>query len=760
MADLPPAFKAAAAVLADRNRPPRVRKAYSVRSAAAHFNASPASVQRAISSLQRPDPIPRWPGRPRSLTNEEDEALVAYVMWLQRGGFPATKGQLVAAANDLRRRRDPEIADLGKNWYSQWLLDHPEVQKSYIKAVEKARKSFEASNVENLMTFFDRLKKIITDYRIGASECWNEDECGIRLGCLRERVQVIIIRTTRSQRPQILDPHNRESSTIIGSINAAGESIPPWLVFKTFPTESWAEVEADEAIHFARSETGFSNSEISFEWLHHFNLWSWKKSAQAQRSGLGFEEYFGCDIWLRDPERPWSPPYEVPPIQRPDDEKIYRLLVIDGFTGHTGLDFIEYCIKFDILVAVFPSHSTHILQPLDVGVFQPLKLAHQKTLQASLFKGNLAFTQKDFIKAFQTIYEKGFTRHNIISGFEETGIFPPNAQPAVMRVFSQQQRKREAINPAFSTLLPKETRFHQASTSIHNAREKYGDLMSSPTREGLRQASFVVTEACALEKHVDNFIVDRNRRIEKLSSRRRRGGLVRPTGEFHTAVSLSQIRQQDNKSKQAGEVKMMKAQLREGRRVVKLEIERLKKLWRDDQAERVAAGQKRTRFKAWLQHTKKHEEFLILEVQNKEYADLINYKEDRFLIDTTGSRSQHVKDVIQRALTKPHILEQMSECSWGDPTNSSVDITMGPFGDEDDENNEATQETTQETTQICTQETFPSLAGDISGEDDFYSLPPSSPTLPVLKTSSKEPRKTPYKKIIRILEDHRKTQNS
>lgn len=63
--------------------------------------------------------------------------------------------------------------------------------------------------------------------------------------------------------------------------------------------------------------------------------------------------------------------------------------------------------------------------------------------------------------------------------------------------------------------------------------------MSSPTREGLRQASLVVTEACTLEKYIDNFIVDRNRRIKKLSARRKRGGLVRPSGEFHTAVSLS-----------------------------------------------------------------------------------------------------------------------------------------------------------------------------------------------------------------------------
>lgn len=252
--------------------------------------------------------------------------------------------------------------------------------------------------------------------------------------------------------------------------------------------------------------------------------------------------------------------------------------------------------------------------------------------------------------------------------------------------------------------------------------------------------------------------MDRNRRIEKLSSRRKRGGLVRPTGDFHTAVSLSQIRQQDNKSRKAAEVKMMKAQLREGRRVVNLELKRLKTLYREDQATRRAAGLKRMTTAAWLQLTKRHEEFLILEVQNKEYARLIGLKDDPFFFDLVGSRSrsQHTEEVIQRALTRPRILEQMSECSWGALTNSSVDITMGPFGDDDDdENDEATQEETQETTQKTVTDPFDDLPDDISGEEDFYSLP-SSPTLPKLKT----PSKTPYKNIMRMLKDFKEARNS
>ncbi|KAL6789529.1 hypothetical protein GGI42DRAFT_245166 [Trichoderma sp. SZMC 28013] len=33
-----------------------------------------------------------------------------------------------------------------------------------------------------------------------------------------ERVQVFVLRTTRSQRPQILDPRNRESAALMGSV--------------------------------------------------------------------------------------------------------------------------------------------------------------------------------------------------------------------------------------------------------------------------------------------------------------------------------------------------------------------------------------------------------------------------------------------------------------------------------------------------------------------------------------------------------------
>ncbi|RYC79875.1 hypothetical protein BFJ63_vAg17244 [Fusarium oxysporum f. sp. narcissi] len=122
-------------------------------------------------------------------------------------------------------------------------------------------------------------------------------------------------------------------------------------------------------MRFAQSESAFSNGDITVEWAMEFNQHSWGKSATLQDRQLSFEEYFGCVEHLRKPLEPHIS-FDVPPKERTPAEKIWRLLVIDGFTGHGAFTFREYCTKFDILIAFLLPHSTHKLQPMDVGVFQ------------------------------------------------------------------------------------------------------------------------------------------------------------------------------------------------------------------------------------------------------------------------------------------------------------------------------------------------------------------------------------------------------
>jgi hypothetical protein len=49
----------------------------------------------------------------------------------------------------------------------------------------------------------------------------------------------------------------------------------------------------------------------------------------------------------------------------------WRLLLLDGHGSHITADFIDFCDANSILLAIFPPHSTHSLQPLDVVLFSP-----------------------------------------------------------------------------------------------------------------------------------------------------------------------------------------------------------------------------------------------------------------------------------------------------------------------------------------------------------------------------------------------------
>jgi len=52
-------------------------------------------------------------------------------------------------------------------------------------------------------------------------------------------------------------------------------------------------------------------------------------------------------------------------MSKPSD---YRLLILDGHGSHMTMKFFEKCHQNRIVLAVFPPHSTHRLQPLDIGI--------------------------------------------------------------------------------------------------------------------------------------------------------------------------------------------------------------------------------------------------------------------------------------------------------------------------------------------------------------------------------------------------------
>ena len=54
----------------------------------------------------------------------------------------------------------------------------------------------------------------------------------------------------------------------------------------------------------------------------------------------------------------------------------YRLLILDGYSSYITPEFDRYCLNYNIIPLCMPPHSSHILQPLDVGCFVTLKRSY------------------------------------------------------------------------------------------------------------------------------------------------------------------------------------------------------------------------------------------------------------------------------------------------------------------------------------------------------------------------------------------------
>jgi hypothetical protein len=178
---------------------------------------------------------------------------------------------------------------------------------------------------------------------------------------------------------------------VIQGINAAGWAIPPFLIFAGhYHLSAWYEEEGiprDWAI--AVTDNGWTTNEIGVEWLKHF-------IKHTEGKGVGAR----------------------------------RLLILDGHESHHSLEFQELCKENNIYTLCMPPHSSHLLQPLDVGCFSPLKRAYSREIEALIRYHINHITKLEFLPAFKAAFERSFTSANICSAFRGAGLIP--LQPDVV----------------------------------------------------------------------------------------------------------------------------------------------------------------------------------------------------------------------------------------------------------------------------------------------------------------------------------------
>jgi DDE superfamily endonuclease len=346
-------------------------------------------------------------GRNARLNAFEDEALKRYMDFLCRIGMPPDKRAIVKAANLLLEDRGE--ARVSKDWGRRWLLRNKEYYKNIrSKTLHAERKAIH--HTEEIELHFRQFNEMMVTYDIEQNDVWNFDEIGFRIGCLRGRMVIV---PADVKAIYLADPDNRESITALECCSAGGRSIAPFLILKgDILLEKHFKNQMDNKAKLACSPTGFTNDRLTYQWLEHFN--------ELTRSGIGQK---------------------------------WRALIMDGHGSHLSDHFKFYAFRNRIVPFLLPSHSTHLLQPLDVGVFSAMKQHHQNALYDSIRYGDYTFDRTDFLAAFQEIHNCTTKKRTIIGAFIKTGLFPFNPE-VVLREMAHFEGHSEAPIAMDSVDLP------------------------------------------------------------------------------------------------------------------------------------------------------------------------------------------------------------------------------------------------------------------------------------------------------------------
>ena len=102
----------------------------------------------------------------------------------------------------------------------------------------------------------------------------------------------------------------------------------------------------------------------------------------------------------------------------------YRLLICDGHDSHITGQYIGHCMDHDIILMILPPHSSHLTQPLDVGVFGPLKKYMSAEIEPLVRTGVNRIQKVEWLTAFVAAHDRALSIQNILSGFRGMGIHP------------------------------------------------------------------------------------------------------------------------------------------------------------------------------------------------------------------------------------------------------------------------------------------------------------------------------------------------
>jgi hypothetical protein len=161
-------------------------------------------------------------------------------------------------------------------------------------------------------------------------------------------------------------------------------------------------------------------------------------------------------------------------------DKRPKVLLINRHSSYIDPNFTIKATSYNIHLYPFPKHLTHILQPLDVGVFQLYKHWHKKVVQHAMRNLDLDYNVASFMRDLHEIRAETFKKGTIHSAFKKAGMWPISCKAAIEKMKTYAPLE---LLPDLPTIPQTPTRFQHTELGLQYWKNKIGDQLSSPLYE-------------------------------------------------------------------------------------------------------------------------------------------------------------------------------------------------------------------------------------------------------------------------------------
>lgn len=391
------------------------KKEMGYQKAAKHFGVPKGTLERYVKDQRDPAHLIQVRlGRRPALPDVLEEELRKYCIEMDQRFYGLRLRDIkymafqMAIKNHLKHPFSVEKMVAGRKWLKSFLKRNPSLSVRSPQAVSAARiKGFTRENVNQ---FFDIFEPEMGQIRFSPHRLYNVDETGITV--VQHKHSKVLSVKGKKQVGILTSMERGKLMTVVTCMNAAGNYVPPLIIF---PRKNMTEGLMDGAPPGAISAchpSGWIQSHLFTRWLIHF-------------------------IEFTKPSK---------------DDPV--LLVLDGHYSHTrNIDVIELARTHNVSIVCFPPHSTHKMQPMDVGFMSPLKTYYAQAIETWL-RNNPGRTlpNNNVCKLLGEAYNKAATMETSVNAFRKSGLFPCNRHVFQDVDFSIHSEVDENIPPNISPI--------------------------------------------------------------------------------------------------------------------------------------------------------------------------------------------------------------------------------------------------------------------------------------------------------------------